>query len=129
MVEMHSWDMLEEKVYHLLGNIFNRQLKNLLRQEILFFSDGILHCKGYLCNPLNQRQRLSLPKIATVVLGSTVWVFGIWSSFFHWQSAYKDQIIYPALFSKAENEIQTSSLLHEKYFPSLIWEMFYFLPK
>ena len=33
-VEMHSWDMLEEKVYHLLGNIFNRQLKNLLGKKV-----------------------------------------------------------------------------------------------
>jgi len=50
---------------------------------------------------------------------------------FHiWQSAYKDQIIYPAMFLKAENEIQTkSSLLHEKQFPSLHWEIFYFLSK
>jgi len=64
-----------------------------------------------------------------VVLGSTAWVFWNLVQDFNWQSAYKDQIIYPALFSKAENEIQTGSLLHEKYFPSLIWEMFYFLPK
>lgn len=61
---------------------------------------------------------------------------GIWNLvaffyfFLNWQSAYKDQIFYPALFSKTENEIQTkSSFLHEKYFSSLLWEMFYFLPK